>query len=596
MAETQRENRRKVWLETAVVAGLLLLFLTLSITSMRQKNATSDETMHIPAGYTYAALGDFRLNPEHPPLVKRLSGLMLLSQQPTVDLNDAAWQNRKQTTFGAKFLFEWNNADQMVFWARLPMVLLAVGLGLGIFFWARELYGWQAGYLALALYLFNPDILAHSQLVTTDLAVSAFMFFSVYAFYKAMRRLTIWNALLFAVTVGLTLVTKFSGILILPILALVGAVFVLSDKMVSQDFSKSRTVPRQLSTRREKLSAAMALLAFSVAVSFAVIWLCYGFRYQISADPAISGALDWQHYWNKSGASVAVLHAAYKLHLFPEAYTYGFLYALESMEVRFAYLLGEYSSTGWWYYFLVTFFIKTPVPLLLLILLGFVFIKRYGGGYAQEAMLLLPVGFYWLTAIFNNINIGHRHLLPIYPFLIVFAAKMARAFQPPESRRLAAVVACLLVWNITTTTLVYPHFLAYFNEIAGGPANGHRWLTDSNLDWGQDLKGLAAYQRQRPQDSLYLSYFGTASPEYYGIRAGYLLGYNRQVIQKLDAHEVIPYEQIPSGALVAISVTNLSGVHLRHFDFPGTEEFLQRLRSMQPIDNIGHSILIYRMP
>src|SRR5262249_19034137 len=233
MTETPTENNRKRWREAAVVTGLLLLFLTLSLMSMRQKNVTSDETAHIPAGYTYTTVGDFRLNPEHPPLVKRLSGLMLVFQHANADFNDSAWQNRKQSTFGSKFLFEWNDADKMVFWARLPVVLLSVLLGLGVFFWARELYGWQAGCFALALYLFNPDILAHSQLVTTDLAVSAFLFFSVYTFYRALRHLTIWNALLFGVMVGLTLVTKFSGILIFPILALVAAVFVLSDKMVS---------------------------------------------------------------------------------------------------------------------------------------------------------------------------------------------------------------------------------------------------------------------------------------------------------------------------------------------------------------------------
>src|SRR5262249_11687693 len=326
-----------------------------------------------------------------------------------------------------------------------------------------------------------------------------FLFFSVYTFYRALRRLTVWNALLFGVSVGLTLVTKFSGILIFPILALVAAVFVLSDKLTPRPPAGEETAPSQPATRREKLTAAVALLAFSVAVSLAVIWLCYGLRYSISADPAISQAIDWQHYWDKPGASVSLLHAAHNLRLFPEAYTYGFLYTLESMEIRFAYLLCEYSSTGWWYYFLVTFFIKTPIPLLLLILLGFILIKRYGGGFAAEATLLLPVGFYWLTAMFNHINIGHRHILPIYPFLIVFASKIARAWQPPRAKRLAALMACLLAWNMVETALVYPHFLAYFNEIAGGPANGYRWLTDSNLDWGQDLKGLAAYQREHPE-------------------------------------------------------------------------------------------------
>jgi hypothetical protein len=589
-------SKPKRWVEIILVTVAICLFLAISIFSMRQKNATSDEIPHIPAGYSYVSQGDFRLNPEHPPLVKELAGLSLLRLHPNVDFTDPTWQGRKQQSFGSKFLYEWNDADQMVFWARIPVILLAVLLGVGIFFCAREIYGWQAGYFALGFYLFNPDILAHGQLVTTDLGVGCFLFLSVYTFYRALSSLTPVNVILFAICVGLTLVTKFSGILVFPSLFLVGAAFAFSKTSVSNLATGKANPPRRFSTPAEKGYVVVVLLAFSIAVSLAIIWVCYGFHARFSSDPAIANAIDWQHFWSKKGATISFLHLAYNLNLFPEAYTYGFLHALESTEIRYAYLLGEYSDKGWWYYFFVTFLVKTPIPLLLAILLGFVLIKRYGGGFAVEAMLLLPVGFYWLTAIFNNINIGHRHLLPVYPFLIVFSSKVARAFHPPVAKRLALVCVLLLAWNVTETMLAYPHFLAYFNEIAGGPDNGRHWLTDSNLDWGQDLKGLAAYRQQHPEEPFYLSYFGSAPPEYYGINAGYLLGYNPQVLKKLDANEVVPFDQIPSGAIVAISATNLSGVHLRHFDFPGTEEFLLKLRSMQPIANIGHSILIYRMP
>jgi 4-amino-4-deoxy-L-arabinose transferase-like glycosyltransferase len=590
-------SKPRFWLEILLVTAAVSIFLAISIFSMRQKNATSDEVPHIPAGYSYVAQGDFRLNPEHPPFVKELAGLSLWRLHPKADFSDATWQGRKQSSFGSKFLFEWNDADQLVFWARMPVVLLAALLGLGVFFCARELYGWQAAYLALAFFLFNPDILAHGQLVTTDLGVTAFLFLSVYTFYRALRRLTFLNVLLFAVCVGLTLVTKFSGILVFPFLLLVGAAFAFSKNAVSTLPSKKPSEPQRVfTTFSEKSYVMVVVLAFATTLSLLIIWACYRFHYSISADPAISEAIDWQHFWSKKGATISFLHLAHNLRLFPEAYTYGFLHALESMEIRYAYLLGDYSDKGWWYYFFVTFLVKTPVPLLLLIFLGFLLIKRYGGGFAAEAMLLLPVGFYWLTAIFNNINIGHRHLLPVYPFLIVFASKVGRAFQKPVAKRLALLSVLLLAWNVTEVMVTYPHFLAYFNEIAGGPEGGRRWLTDSNIDWGQDLKGLAVYRQQHPEELFYLSYFGAVPPEYYDIQAGYLLGYNPQVLKKLDANEVIPYDQIPSGAIVAISATNLSGVHLRHFDFPGTEEFLQKLRAMQPIANIGHSILIYRMP
>jgi 4-amino-4-deoxy-L-arabinose transferase-like glycosyltransferase len=584
-------------IEITLVSVVIAIFLVVSIFSMRQKNATSDEVPHIGAAYSYVTQGDFRLNPEHPPLVKELAGLSLLRLHPKADFTDETWSGHKQISFGSKFLFEWNDADQLVYWARMAVVCLGILLGLGIFFCARELYGWQAGYLALVVFLFNPDILAHSQLVTTDLAVACFLFLSVYTFYRTLRQVTLYNVVLFSACVGLTLVTKFSGILIFPILLLVGIAFASSKSAVSTiDAKRPGAPPRLLPTFRQKLYLVAVLLAFGFVVSLGIIWAAYGFQYPISQDPTISTSIDWQHYWTKRGASISFMHMAHNLRLFPEAYTYGFLHALESMEIRYAYLLGDYSDKGWWYYFLITFLVKTPIPLLALILLGFLQIKRFGRGFAVEVMLLLPVGIYWLTAIFNNINIGHRHLLPVYPFLIVFAAKVGRAFQKPVAKRLAILSILLLTWNLTETLIIYPHFLAYFNEIAGGPDNGRRWLTDSNIDWGQDLKGLAAYRQQHPEEPFYLSYFGAAPPEYYGIRAGYLLGFNPQVLKKLDANEVTSYDQIPSGAIVAISATNLSGVHLRHFDFPGTVEFLQKLRAMQPIANIGHSILIYRMP
>lgn len=592
----QDERRPKYWLEIILITAAISIFLALSVLSMRQKNATTDEVPHIPAGYSYVARGDFRMNPEHPPLIKELAGLSLMRLHPNVDFNDATWLDHKQISFGSKFLFEWNDADQVVFWARIPVVMLGVLLALGVFFCAREIYGQQAGYFALVLFLFNPEILAHSQLVTTDLGVTCFLFLSVYTFYRALRHITVVNGLLFAVCVGLTQVTKFSGVLIFPILLLVGAAFAFSKTAVSYLYFGKQNGPRLLSQPPEKLYAMIALLAFSALISLGIIWACYGFRYSISSDATMANAIDWQHYWTKPGAAVSFMHLAHNLRLFPEAYTYGFLHALESTEIRYAYLLGNYSDTGWWYYFFATFLVKTPIPLLVFIVFGLIFIKRYGGGLAAEAMLLLPVGFYWLTAIFNHINIGNRHLLPVYPFLIVFASKTARAFHRPAVKRLAWVSVLLLFWYVGETLLIHPHFLAYFNEIAGGADHGRRWLTDSNLDWGQDLKGLAAYRQRHPEEPFYLSYFGSAPPEYYGIKAGYLLGYNPQVLKKLDANEVVPFEQIPAGAIVAISATNLSGVHLRHFDFPGTEEFLQKLQNLQPIAHIGHSILIYRMP
>lgn len=592
----RNEKKPRWWLELALVASAILLSFGLSVTSARRKNATFDEGSHIPAAYTYAAFGDFRMNPEHPPLIKLLAGIPLRFMHPKMEAEDADWKKAKQWEFGLKFLYSWNDADRLIFWSRVPVMLLGLLLSLGVWRCARELYGWQAGLVALLLCLFNPDVLAHGQLVTTDLGVACFLFLAVYAYYRALGRLTIRRGLLTGLMVGLSLLTKFSAVLIFPMLALVGLAYAYANTTSRVSLPKFAPDGRFLTLRRDKLKLAGGLLAAATVVALLVVWAGYRFRYQIATTPEISTTLDWEHYWQKDTLATNVIQLLHYLRLVPEGYSYGFLFALESVEKRFAFLAGDYSTKGWWYYFIVTFFIKTPIPLLALIGLGSYFMRRYGAGVAAECMLLLPVGLYWVVTLGSSINIGHRHLLPIYPFLFVFASKVARAFAPPRQRRLAIVCGLLLGWYLIGTAFIYPHFLAYFNEAVGGPSQGYRWLADSNLDWGQDLKALAEYRRQHPDEPFYLSYFGSAYPEYYGIKSQFLPGLNSQMAEKVSNKELVRFDQIPSGAIVAISATNLSGVYVRNYRLPGTEQFLLRLRGMQPLAHIGYSIFIYRIP
>lgn len=591
--ESQSISRR---LEIALVAGALAIFLLLAVTSARRKSSTFDEGAHIPAAYTYVALGDFRLNPEHPPLVKLLAGLPLRWLHPKMDTEDPDWKAGKQWEFAMKFLYEWNDADRLIFWARVPVMLLAMLIGLVVWHCARTFYGWKAGYGALLLYLFNPDVLAHGQLVTTDLAVAGGFFTAVYCFYRALQRVTLGRVLLLGLAVGLTVIAKFSGVLVFPAILLVGVAYAFSNAATTLALSKA--AERVIAERNGKLAVTGALFAASLVVALVVIWGSYGFRNAYSPDAAVAKAINWEHYWQKETVMTSLIQIGHKLHLVPEGYSYGFLYVLESVEKRFAYLLGEYSVNGWWFYFIVTFLVKTPLSLLLLLGLAAYFFNRYKTDVAAEAMLLLPVALYWLVTLTSNINIGHRHLLPIYPFLVVFTAKVLRVFDSPSpaTRRLAIGSGVLLGWYLVGTLLVYPNFLTYFNEAAGGPGQGYRWLADSSIDWGQDLKGLAEYRRAHPDEPFYLSYFGSAYPEYYGLNAQFLAGFNSQMADKQKSHELVSFADVPSGATVAISVTNLTGVYLRGYRLPGTEQFLQRLRQLTPVAKIGNTIFVYRLP
>ncbi|MGH9841180.1 MAG: ArnT family glycosyltransferase [Blastocatellia bacterium] len=421
---------------------------------MRKKSITADELAHIPAGCTYVQFRDYHLNPEHPPFVKLLSGLALDPKHPRLETYN--WRNANQWRYGDIF-FDDNDADTMLFRGRLPVVLLSLLLAFAVYCCAWEFYGWKAGCLALLLYVINPDMLAHGQLVTTDLGVTCFMFISIYTFWRALQRLTILRGLVTCIAVGLTLSTKFSGILVIPMLMMIGLVHALSKNPLKIELPKAGAL---LTQPVKKGLAAAGLLVAAGAVSLAIIWANYGFRYAISPNPEISSDLKWSTFWTIPGATIEAARFAKDIHLVPEAYIYGLVYVLKYSVRRMGFLLGATSMTGWWYYFPITFLVKTPLGLLLLILLGALFIRRYGAGWPVELTLLLPVAFYFAVAMATNMNIGHRHLLPIYPFLIVFASKMARALDPPRHRILGYVVAALVAWNVGATAYIYPHFLA----------------------------------------------------------------------------------------------------------------------------------------
>lgn len=257
--------------------------------------------------------------------------------------------------------------------------------------------------------------------------------------------------------------------------------------------------------------------------------------------------------------------------------------------------------------------------LLLLIASGFALLRRYGAGRAAEA-LLLPPAFYLLYAMNMNINIGNRHILPVYPFLIVFASKIGRAFDEAfaarageaakkagaagwraklmKPRTLAYACAALLIWAAAETAFIHPHYLSDFNEIAGGPSHGQEWLVDSNLDWGQDLKGLGKYLQQykqeHPQDPAYVCYFGNVNPKYYGVEANHLPGYPMARAYEYKGPDFTQFDDIPPGALVALSATYRAGILMNDQVAPGFTRFLERARRKEPMARIGYSIFIYK--
>ena len=555
-----------------LVAGLAL-YAALAVTSLRTWSATFDEGAHLPAGYTYLTLGDHRLNPEQPPLVKLLAASAILPLRPSFKPDDAAWAGASQWELGQRFLYRWNDADRLLFWGRLPVVALACGLCSAVFLWSRSRFGGPPAALSLLLCVLSPDVLAHGQIVTTDLGLALFFFLTVLAFDRLTTRATPLRLLGAGLALGAALATKFSAPILLPVLIALGVVVVRARAPMAAAWAGQE---RPIEGTAARARHVAGLLVAMGAIAIVVLWASYGFRGALSPDPAAREAGRALLADPPEGLLGAAAAWAAAQGLLPEDYVRGFLFVMKHSEARPTFLLGELRDGAFPSYFLVTFALKTPLPLVGLLVLAAFAAPRLP--WREAAFLWLPVLVYVALTFARGLQIGHRHLLPIYPFLFVAAGRAAT-----RAGRMRAAVVVLAAWYAVGTLRVHPHYLAYFNELAGGPRNGHRLLVDSNLDWGQDLKGLKAWMDARGISRIKLSYFGSADPAYYGIDADNLPGYSAP-------HPVRVTSEVRPGDLVAVSATNLQGVYL---DEEG-RALMERFRRQTAIDQVGYSILIYR--
>jgi hypothetical protein len=337
----------------------------------------------------------------------------------------------------------------------------------------------------------------------------------------------------------------------------------------------------EVKAKLARLAHVFGVLAAVGALSLLVVWSSYGFHGRLSPDPAVRDELRRPLVSEQAGFVRSAVAWAGRARLVPEDFSRGLLFVTEHSAARPTFLLGERRDSGFPYYFAVTFLLKTPVPLLLLAALALFRLPRLP---RREAFLLwLPVAVYVAATATRGLQIGHRHLLPIYPFLFVAAGEAAAALMAWRAPKGAWLAGALALWYAGGTLLQHPHHLAYFNEIAGGPRNGWRLLVDSNLDWGQDLKRLAEWTRANHVGKLKLSYFGSADPAYYGIDSEALPGYT-------SPHAARVTREIAPGDTVAVSATNLQGVYLDPEDRP----LMERLRGLTPVARIGYSIFVYR--
>ncbi|MEV0741875.1 phospholipid carrier-dependent glycosyltransferase [Streptomyces sp. NPDC050549] len=535
-------RRHRRWLLPLLVALLLAQMAAVMVTTAVQQTPTIDEPVYVAAATVYLREHSLDYNPEHPPLGKLVIAAGIALADPHFD----ASYKGDQGELGRHLLYESGNDPwRLMFWARLPVIVLTLLFGLVVFAFARELVGAARGVVALSLYAFSPDVIAHGSLATLDVPEAGFLLTSVWLLWRARRRPRLYVPLAGA-ALGAAVATKMSALPAVPVLMLLA---------VASVWCARRPADRDARRRTLLLGAASAMAVAVVAV--AVVWASY-----LVVDPHLRFA------------STEPVHAVHGLRgrvvellPFPRAF-------LDGMRIQFGledypwqgFLFGHLYTGSHWYYLPAALLVKTPLGMLALWAAGAVTVVAVRRLRPAAPYLLVPTAVLLAAAMDGSRDFGTRYAIFVPMFLAVAAACV-----PVLRWRWAALSTGLLVAFVAVSSLrTFPYYLPYSNEAFGGPAKTYLRLHDSNVDWGQDLGRLADRLRERYQgERIWLVYKGSGVPSYYGIESS--------DPRKAGLREV--------HGLVVVSDTSIDKAQ---------GKLAELIDSSRPIDQVGHSITIYR--
>lgn len=539
----------------------------------RWNSMTCDEGNHTYSGYMSWTRGDFGLNPEHPPLVKLLATAPLLSMGLHVP-EPAGIFYKYDAYVGGRDMLSGPDKETILFRARMAVGLLAVLLALLVFAAAREMFGLGAGFLALVLAAFDPNLLGFGALVTTDTGVSCFLLATVYAFYRYVKAPSAARLLLVGLCAGFALAAKHNGIFLFPILGLLSICECV--RMIGED----RAAKAPVWKKPVKLVAA---LAFITVFSAGVLWAFYGFRYSARPQglalqpqmPALTSQL-------KPSEAKAITFIADKK-LLPESYLFGAADVRTVGEHYHSYILGHIYAHGVWFYFPTVLTIKCTEALLALLLAAVAAIVVRRLWWQREILFLaIPAAVCLAVPMWAHLNTGVRHIMPVYAFLWPLAAGGAYALA--RGRWAWGLVAAAVLHVCVSVATFYNH-IPYANFLWGGPNNTHKLLTDSNADWGQQLNGVREYLAKHGVQNCWFSYIGEGETH-----AGYW-GVPCKPLPNLDAPGMSKYEEIPKeiDGPVLISADEWSG----YLTGPGQLNPYDDFQRLQPSAIIGGGVLVY---
>lgn len=543
---------------------LLWTYFGLGMAHIHHASLTFDEGPHLAIGYATLRTGDFRLQPVHihPPLANVIAAAPLLLQDDLPEPTDiGGWQINSLSAVTDEIVWQYPHPRIIATAGRTPIFLLSLVLFALIYRWSSDLFGRNAGFLPLFMLIFDPNIIAHSTLITTDLTVTLF---TTATLYTCSRYLDLKQSpqnktkyiIFTAVFAGLAQLSKVSALLLFPFIGFM-------------TWGKRMMDTKDLKTALQSTIQTMLVI---VAIAFVVLWA--GYKFEVKE---ISGA----PFDIPLGTHLEIYKSL------TSHYQLG----------HPTFALGKISTHGWWWYFPVAFFLKTPIPILLLSLLstGFGIISsiKYVSHHksAHPVDIIMSTGWvviYALSSTFSSVNIGYRHLLPILPFLSLLICHLISGVykgKRPRKRLLSkkvltGLLTAILLWLAMGTMRISPSMLEYFNEFAGGSKQGYRSLVDSNIDWGQNLWELKRWTDAVDVDLVYYAHYSPAALEPYNITAEFLPPDPRAV-------SFTPWH--PDQGIYVIGATVLQGVYT-----PDINTYAY-FRMQQPIKRLGGALFIYKV-
>lgn len=548
-----------------IVGFIISIALVLAVSSVWDDAPIVDEIPHIGAGYSYIAAGDHRLNPEHPPLAKDLAGIgVYLAGNNGSSFSTRYWRSdlNGQWEFGRHLLFSsGNDTLRMIRFSKSPQLIFFILSAIIIAVWTKRLYGNVASILALFLFSLSPTVLAHSRFVTTDIPALFGVLLSSFFFLDFIKDQKPKKLVYAGLAFGVAQLTKFSLFLLNPVFLVIAITYALIH-----------------ASHGKKIQDSFKLLfktILIIGIGYLVVWIVY-IPHVINYPPELQKEHTTkllETYGKRTLPDMVIYFSDKPVIRALAQYGLGFLMVVQrSIGGNTTYFLGEVSREAWKHYFPIVYFIKEPLAFwgLMAMVLSFFGIKinrstfkaktliEWSKNHFTELAMFLWLAVYWYTSISANLNIGVRHLMPIYGFTYILLAggltHIGKNIKLKYFTGYLILCTSLLCWYMYENIKIYPYYLTYFNQTVGGAKNGYRYVVDSNIDWGQDLKRLSDWVEVNNVKNIYLDYFGWSDQSFY-LKNNFIWLQSSRFRSKEDF-----LTENPNGGWVAISATFYMGL------------------------------------